>query len=131
MPSKAAANVASCVTSLMRLCATLLIVTARSVGAPASVSSPPWITVPLASFKWLRGTPAEYASSPTCTRFFCPGCGAQLALLTQLGPATLDVTVATLDHPQQAPADRHIWVSSRLPWLQLDPQLPQEEEERL
>ena len=90
-----------------------------------------WITVPLASFQWLCGTPATFASSPTCTRFFCPGCGAQLALLTQLSPTTLDVTVATLDHPQQAPADRHIWVSSRLPWLQLDPQLPQEDEERL
>lgn len=90
-----------------------------------------WITVPLARFQWLRGTPATFVSSPTCTRFFCPGCGAQLALLTQLSPVTLDVTVATLDHPQQAPADRHIWVSSRLPWLQLDPQLPQEDEERL
>ena len=88
-----------------------------------------WITVPLASFQWLAGTPTEYASSATCTRSFCPTCGAHLTLFTRLSPETLDVTVATLDHPEQAPADRHIWVQSRLPWLHLDPQLPEEDQE--
>lgn len=88
-----------------------------------------WITVPLASFQWLSGTPTEYASSATCTRSFCPTCGAHLTLFTRLSPETLDVTVATLDHPEQAPADRHIWVQSGLPWLQVDPQLPEEQQE--
>ena len=88
-----------------------------------------WITVPLASFRWLAGTPREYASSASCTRYFCGQCGAHLALFTQLSPETLDVTVATLDEPEQAPADRHIWVQSRLPWLHLDPQLPEEDQE--
>jgi hypothetical protein len=90
-----------------------------------------WLTVPLASFRWLCGTPAEYAPSATCTRYFCSGCGAQLALFTRLSPESLDVTVATLDHPEAAPADRHIWVSNRLPWLQLDPHLPVEDQEIL
>lgn len=90
-----------------------------------------WLTVPLAAFTWLRGVPAKYASSATCTRFFCPGCGAQLALFTRLSADSLDVTVATLDQPQLAPADRHIWIDSRLPWLQLDSHLPQEAEENL
>jgi hypothetical protein len=54
-----------------------------------------------------------------------------LALLTSLSPSTLDLTIATLDHPEAVPADRHIWVSSRLPWLHLDPQLPEEDEEQL
>lgn len=88
-----------------------------------------WITVPLASFHWLAGTPREYASSASCTRSFCPTCGAHLTLFTDLSPQTLDVTVATLDHPELAAADRHIWVQSRLPWLQVDPQLPEEEQE--
>ncbi len=90
-----------------------------------------WLTVPLTSFSWLRGAPAEYASSATCTRYFCPGCGAQLALFTTLSSQTMDVTVATLDHPEAAPADRHIWISSRLPWLQLDLHLPEEDQELL
>lgn len=89
------------------------------------------MTVPLASFQWLRGTAAAYASSASCTRYFCSDCGCHLALFTRLSSDSLDVTVASLDHPEQAPADRHIWVSSRLPWLQLDPQLPAEDEEAL
>ncbi|HSC84573.1 MAG TPA: GFA family protein, partial [Pseudomonas sp.] len=89
-----------------------------------------WITLPLASFHWSHGKPGEYASSASCTRYFCRGCGCQLALFTTHSPGTLDVTVATLDEAAQAPADRHIWVGSRLPWLQLDPQLPEEDEEQ-
>lgn len=88
-----------------------------------------WITVPLASFTWLKGQARQYASSTSCTRYFCADCGAQLALFTSLSPDTLDVTIATLDHPERAPADRHIWVQSRLPWLRLDPELPDEQQE--
>ncbi|WP_415753898.1 GFA family protein [Pseudomonas leptonychotis] len=88
-----------------------------------------WITVPLTRFRWLAGTPREYASSASCTRSFCPTCGAHLTLFTALSPDSLDITIATLDQPELAPADRHIWVQNRLPWLQLDPQLPEEDQE--
>jgi hypothetical protein len=88
-----------------------------------------WISVPLASFRWLAGTAREYASSPSCTRSFCATCGAHLTLFTTLSPDSLDITIATLDQPELAPADRHIWVQSRLPWLHLDPQLPEEDQE--
>lgn len=90
-----------------------------------------WATVPLASFRWTVGTPTEYASSASCIRYFCPNCGSQLALFTTLSPGTLDLTIATLDRPESVPADRHIWVKNRLPWLSLDPQLPEEDEEQL
>ncbi|MDX1367575.1 GFA family protein [Pseudomonas sp.] len=90
-----------------------------------------WITVPLASFEWLAGTATEFASSASCTRSFCPSCGAHLTLFTTLSPQTLDITVATLDQPELAPADRHIWVQSRLPWLHLDGHLPEEQQERI
>ncbi|MDH1265710.1 GFA family protein [Pseudomonas sp. GD03944] len=90
-----------------------------------------WITVPLASFEWLAGEPRRFESSASCARYFCVDCGAHLALFTSHSPTTLDVTIATLDHPEQAPADRHIWVTSRLPWLHLDPHLPEEDEERI
>ncbi len=90
-----------------------------------------WLTVPLAGFRWLAGTPSQYVSSASCTRSFCPHCGAQLTLFTSLSPATLDITVATLDQPERAPADRHIWVQSRLPWLHLDEHLPKEQQEHI
>ena len=41
------------------------------------------------------------------------------------------MTIATLDQPELAPADRHIWTDSRLPWLHLDEHLPEEREETL
>lgn len=88
-----------------------------------------WITVPLQQFTWLQGEPARYASSATCTRHFCSACGAHLALFTSLSPQSVDVTIATLDHPERAPADRHIWTQSRLPWLVVDTHLPEERQE--
>lgn len=90
-----------------------------------------WVTVPRTSFQWLQGQPRTFASSASCSRYFCADCGAHLALFTTLSPQTLDVTVATLDVPERAPANRHIWVGSRLPWLSVDPQLPEEDEELL
>ncbi|WP_252272085.1 GFA family protein [Pseudomonas subflava] len=90
-----------------------------------------WLTLPMASFRWTRGSAAAYASSASCTRYFCAHCGCHLSLFTTHSPETLDLTVASLDHPERAPADRHIWVGSRLPWLHLDENLPEEAEERL
>jgi len=90
-----------------------------------------WITLPRSAFAWVAGAPAQYESSASCVRYFCSHCGAQLALVTLLSPESIDVTVATLDHPELAPADRHIWVTSRLPWLHLDEHLPQEDGEAL
>jgi hypothetical protein len=90
-----------------------------------------WITVPFTSFEWLVGSPASYDSGPTCVRYFCANCGAQLALFTRNSPDSMDVTIATLDHPEQAPAARHIWTANRLPWLHLDEHLPEEREESL
>ena len=90
-----------------------------------------WITTPLETFQWSLGTPAKYQSSDSCTRYFCQNCGAHLALFTTLSPTNIDVTIATLARPEYAPAERHIWVKSRLPWLHLDESLPEENEELL
>jgi len=71
-----------------------------------------WITVPASAFQWLAGKPARYDSSPTCARYFCGNCGAQLALVTHLSPDSLDVTIATPQPPEQAPAQRPILAPS-------------------
>ncbi|MBD9677765.1 GFA family protein [Pseudomonas sp. PDM18] len=90
-----------------------------------------WVTVPIGSFRWTQGKPAEYRSSATCLRYFCGSCGAQLALFTDHAPETLDLTTATLDEVATVVPDRHIWVKSRLPWIHLDEQLEEEWEEKL
>ena len=90
-----------------------------------------WATVPLAAFAWTLSQPSRFASSTHAGRFFCGNCGALLALHTQRAPDTIDVTVATLDQPQQHPANRHIWFTEHLPWLHLDEDLPYEDQEIL
>ncbi len=83
-----------------------------------------WVTAPLDRFAFTRGEPALYRSSATAERRFCSDCGAQLTFWSETAPSTIDVTVGTLDRPQNYPAERHIWTSSRLPWLRLDEHLP-------
>jgi hypothetical protein len=90
-----------------------------------------WITLPAGAFQWVAGQPAQYVSSANCIRYFCPNCGAQLAFITQLSPESVDVTIATLDHPELAVPQRHIWTANRLPWLHLDEHLPGEAGETL
>ncbi|MDR6710807.1 hypothetical protein J2W83_000396 [Pseudomonas hunanensis] len=90
-----------------------------------------WLTLPRSGFRWLKGRPHLYVAPASCSRFFCSECGAHLALSTVHSPQTIDVTVATLDHPERVRANRHIWTSSRLPWLHLDEALPDETEEDL
>jgi hypothetical protein len=90
-----------------------------------------WATLSCADFQWLSGTPQCYDSSPSCVRYFCSRCGAHVALATDLSPETIDITITTLDQPEVARPRRHIWTSSRLPWLHLDEQLPGEPEETL
>lgn len=90
-----------------------------------------WVTVPCETFTWTNGAPRSHASSPHTQRYFCGDCGAQLALHTTRASATMDVTIATLDEPQQHPARRHIWFNDHLPWLHLDENLPHEPHETL
>ncbi|MDV9033748.1 GFA family protein [Pseudomonas sp. RAC1] len=90
-----------------------------------------WVTVPRTAFTWLAGQPKHYLAPASCTRMFCDRCGAHVALETTHSPSSLDVTVATLDRPEQVRANRHIWTESRLSWLHLDEHLPSEAQEHL
>ncbi len=97
----------------------------RTTGAPLVT----WATIPAATLHWLGAEPARYASSAQARRHFCSQCGAQLAIENDAYPGTIDITVATLDEPRRFPPDRHIWAADRLPWLQLDEQLPRYDDE--
>ncbi len=88
-----------------------------------------WLTLPRKGFQWMAGEPKRYVAPASCTRFFCGDCGAHVALETTHSPLSIDVTVGTLDRPEQVRASRHIWTGSRLPWLHLDEELPGEVEE--
>ena len=83
-----------------------------------------WVTVPEACFAFTRGAPATYQSSENAERRFCRTSGSPLTFWSRAHPAEMDVSLGTMDHPQDHPADRHTWTRSRLPWLRLDRHLP-------
>ena len=83
-----------------------------------------WISLPAERFTFTRGKPAVYQSSEHGKRSFCGDCGAQITFWSRRSPAEIDVTLATLDDVSDHPADRHVFVKDRLPWLHLDEHLP-------
>lgn len=87
-----------------------------------------WVTVPRTRFAFTRGAPAVYKSSDHGERRFCPTCGTHITFTSTHDPESVDITVGSLDHPENHPADRHVWTASRLPWLELDRHLPAYEE---
>jgi hypothetical protein len=90
-----------------------------------------WATVPRASLKWLAGAPGVYAATAGSQRYYCPRCGAQLALYTALAPETIDITVSTLERVDDFPPRREIWVKNKIKWVTLSDSLVQEDEESL
>ncbi|MGE7993690.1 GFA family protein [Pseudomonas sp. NPDC089554] len=99
----------------------------RVSGAPVVT----WVTLALGDFQWLNEEAQCYVAPASCRRYFCGRCGAHVALVTEHSPQSIDVTVATLDRPEDVRPNRHIWVGTRLPWLHLDEDLPGELGERL
>ena len=90
-----------------------------------------WATVPLKQFSWTRGEPSAYCATSHGTRYFCPLCGAQLALFTTKSPRSVDVSIATLDRPDLYPPNRHIWVGRKLKWIALPRDVVCEKKESL
>ncbi len=92
----------------------------RIAGAPCVA----WFTVALAHFRYVRGAPQRFHSSPGVTRSFCPQCGAHLSYESVGGPGETDITTASLDEPEALPPQDHTQVADQLNWLQLADHLP-------
>ncbi len=92
----------------------------RAAGAPVVA----WGTWPADRFAWLRGEPRTFASSARGERSFCPSCGTPLTFVDPGDPATVDVTLASLDDPAAFAPQSHIWTMSRVRWLDIRDELP-------
>ena len=72
-----------------------------------------------------------YDSTPGVRRYFCARCGAQIYGDVDKLPDIRFYTIGTLDggvHPGHAPGrERHIYVSSKIPWWQIGDGLQQDE----
>ena len=83
-----------------------------------------WLTFPLENFRFTRGEPDEFASSPPVQRTFCRQCGTPLTYRSDVEPATLDVTTGTLDDPDAFPPTHHSWLSHDVGWVRFGDGLP-------
>lgn len=68
--------------------------------------------------------PAIYESSPGARRGFCARCGTPVCFSADYIPGLIDITIGSLDSPEELAPALHYWESERLPWLQFADPLP-------
>jgi hypothetical protein len=84
----------------------------------------PFVGVWSAGFRFTRGEPVDYASSPGVIRSFCGRCGSPLTYRRVGAVDKLDIMTVSLDDPGAVPPTYHVWVSEALPWDRLTGDLP-------
>jgi hypothetical protein len=93
----------------------------RICGAPSVA----WFSVAQRDFRLTRGMPARFRSSPQVTRTFCPRCGTQLTYQHARHADEIDITICSLDDPEQLAPEDHTFTSGRLGWVASWDGLPQ------
>lgn len=86
-----------------------------------------WFTVEKTAFKSVGDPMTVFKSSDHGERGFCGHCGTPITFWSAHYRDTVDVTLASLEHPGNIQPDLHIWTATRLPWLKLDTHLPDRE----
>jgi len=75
----------------------------------------PLVGVDPAHFRWTRGEPAIFRSSPIVARGFCKDCGTPMFMLED-GYGPIEIAIGTLDDPSSAAPDHVVGVESKLSW---------------
>jgi hypothetical protein len=85
----------------------------RTSGAPYVT----WLVVREENFRYTQGEPKVLNSSEDGTRFFCAECGTPLACTNTAHPGIVDVTLGSLDNPEDFPPTFSIHEDTKLPFL--------------
>ena len=83
-----------------------------------------WFSVPRSQFRLVSGEPTQFRSTSRGSRSFCPQCGTQLTFAHDDFPDEIDVTTCSLDDPDALPPKDHMYLSSKLQWVELADGLP-------
>ncbi len=92
----------------------------RASGAPVMALA----GIPVAGFRFVKGEPGRFASSPGVTRRFCSRCGTSLTLYSEAFPDEIYVSICSLDDPEALEPEVHIWTSNKLAWFETADALP-------
>jgi hypothetical protein len=80
-----------------------------------------YIVVDKAAFRYTKGKPVIYASSPGVQRGHCGRCGAPISYETE---RELAVYACTLDDLAKVVPTMHVRVDEQLPWIEIADNLP-------
>jgi len=86
-----------------------------------------YVGVRLQQFRYLKGEPVAYESSPGVKRYFCPTCGSPVAFTGERWPGEVHLFHGTLADPAQWPPTGHAYVTEQLPWFEVSDHLPRYE----
>jgi hypothetical protein len=89
-----------------------------------------WVALPSSEFQFTTHPPSEFRSSKSVVRTFCSICGTPLTYRHEDTSEEIDVTIGSLDAPDDAQPADHIWMSDALAWDRPADGLPQYPSER-
>ena len=92
----------------------------RRASAAAYVT---WCSVPSNAIEILSGEVHRVVYADRL-RSFASCCGTQLFIQDEANSEWIDLTVASLDKPEDFPPEAAIWTEDKLPWVNLDPSRP-------
>lgn len=95
----------------------------RSSGAPLSV----FVGYAVGWIEMNRGTPKVYESGPGVRRSFCGDCGTPMFYEDERIPGEIYVHIGVFDEPDRFEPAAHSWFSRKLPWLEIQDDLPRHE----
>lgn len=76
---------------------------------------------------YTRGERKFYQSSPGVQRGFCADCGTPMTYEADRCPDEVHLYVSTIDNPGAFQPQVHVFLGERIPWLELEDDLPRYE----
>jgi hypothetical protein len=95
----------------------------RHTSSPIST----FVIVEEGSFRYTRGTPVAYTSSPGVTRTHCGRCGSPITYESEGEPGLVSIYACTLDDPMRVKPTFHAFTAEQMPWLEIADSLPRYE----
>lgn len=83
-----------------------------------------WTQFRAKALRFTRGEPKLYRSSDVAERGFCSNCGTQLVVMGFETDEPIAVTLGSLDHPEDLRPEGHFGVESKVPWFNVQDDLP-------
>lgn len=79
--------------------------------------------LPKKDFRFTKGEPKYYLSSPGFERGFCRDCGSSL-VFRAVEKDWISIQTGSLDDPEVAPPSGHYGIEGKISWLKTDDDLP-------